>query len=106
MKEVIGACLGASSISLVRLKKDHELISVEDSLSLPHNGDPRKIFKEKLFQFASAQSINQTIIQPACPEGWSSNHTPGSLGQIPVVVTGRKFRKLVKFTNISEPEAT
>ena len=80
MKEIIGACLGASSISFVRIKRNEDLITIEDTLTLPHNGDPRKIFKEKLIEF-----------------------NPLSL---PVVVTGRKFRNLVKFTSISEPEAT
>ncbi len=80
MKQVIGACLGASSISFVRIKKENEIVSIEDVLTLTHNGDPKRIFKEKLSQF-----------------------NPGIL---PVVVTGRKFRKLVKFTTISEPEAT
>ena len=85
-KEVIGACLGASSISFVRINEVNNIIKIEDVLTLPHNGDPRRIFKEKLIQFT--HSANQSI-----------NHTP-------VIVTGRKFRKLVKFTNISEPEAT
>ncbi len=82
----IGACLGASTISFVRLKKDDTKITIEDFLTLPHNGDPRKVFKEKLSEF-----IN------------SSTHP---FKNTPIVVTGRKFRKLVKFTNISEPEAT
>ncbi len=87
MKEVIGACLGASSISLVRIKYENDSsngadkrIRIEDALTVQHNGDPRTVFKEKLSGF--------------------------SRGLIPVVVTGRKFRKLVKFTNIPEPEAT
>ncbi len=79
-KQIIGACLGASSISFVRIKESDEHVKVVDVLSLPHNGDPRRTFREKLSKF-----------------------NPGS---DPVVVTGRKFRKLVKFTNISEPEAT
>ena len=78
--------LGASSISFVRINEVNNIIKIEDVLTLPHNGDPRRIFKEKLIQFT--HSANQSI-----------NHTP-------VIVTGRKFRKLVKFTNISEPEAT
>ncbi|OGU72402.1 MAG: hypothetical protein A2V93_12000, partial [Ignavibacteria bacterium RBG_16_34_14] len=85
-RQVIGACLGASSISFVRIKNDNKQISIEDVLTLPHNGDPRRIFKEKLSQFAVENKFNPGII--------------------PVVVTGRKFRKLVTFTTISEPEAT
>ncbi len=79
-KQVIGACLGASSISFVRIKKDAAQIIIEDVLTLPHNGDPKKTFQKKLSQF--------------------------NIENLPVVVTGRKFRKLVRFTNIPEPEAT
>jgi len=79
-KQVIGACLGASSISFVRIKEKDKQRSIEDVLRLPHNGDPRKTFKEKL-----------SIFNPDL---------------FPVIVTGRKFRKLVKYTNISEPEAS
>jgi predicted CoA-substrate-specific enzyme activase len=85
MTEIIGVCLGASSISFVRIKNENGHISILNVLTLLHNGDPKKIFKEKLAQFAGENY--------SCP------------GNIPVVVTGRKFRKLVKFTNISESEA-
>ena len=77
---VVGACLGASSVSFVKIKRENEQISIDDYFTLAHNGDPRKVFKEKLTEFNPDRN--------------------------PVVVTGRKFRKLVKFTNISEPEAT
>ena len=87
--------------------------------------------KEKLFQFAVANKLLQN--QPAdlqeeksYPYGTERFFSPSVKGRIhndklgiephylpsstkesiPVVVTGRKFRKLVKFTNISEPEAT
>ncbi|HVO73813.1 MAG TPA: acyl-CoA dehydratase activase [Ignavibacteriaceae bacterium] len=93
MKQAIGACLGASSISFVRLSENNESVKVENVLTLPHNGDPRKIFKEKLLEFT------HTAIQPY-------NHPNGDSQPFPIVVTGRKFRKLVKFTTISEPEAT
>lgn len=86
---VIGACLGASSISFVKLKKADNKITVEETLTLPHNGDPRKVFKETLIKFVGNHSTNHSIIQ-----------------SIPVVVTGRKFRKLVRFTNIPEPVAS
>lgn len=92
MKEIIGACLGASSITFVRIKKDNTLVSVEEVLKIPHNGDPKKIFREKLTQFASQQNGQAAA--------GKSSHV-----NIPVIVTGRKFRKLVRFTSISEPEA-
>ena len=85
MTEIIGSCLGASSISFVRIKDENGLINIKDVLTVLHNGNPKQIFREKLNQFAAADK---------------SYH-----GNIPVVVTGRKFRKLVKFTNIPEPEA-
>ena len=79
VKQIIGACLGASSISFVRIKEAERQIRIENVLTIPHNGDPRKTFQENLSEFNPEMS--------------------------PVVVTGRKFRKLVKFTSISEPEA-
>jgi predicted CoA-substrate-specific enzyme activase len=85
MNEIIGACLGASSITFVRIKNNNTHVSIEGSLTVQHNGDPKKIFKEKLAQLSSLNKYNHGII--------------------PVIVTGRKFRKLVKFTAISEPEA-
>ena len=85
MKHIIGACLGASSITFVRIKNDNFITNIEDVLTFQHNGDPKRIFKEKLEQFNSAYLSNGGII--------------------PVIVTGRKFRRLVKFTTISEPEA-
>jgi predicted CoA-substrate-specific enzyme activase len=84
MNTIIGACLGSSSITFVKIKKDGNTILTEDVLTLLHNGDPKKTFKDSLGSFIDT----------------------GSLNKIPVVVTGRKFRKLVNFTTISEPEAT
>jgi predicted CoA-substrate-specific enzyme activase len=92
MNEIIGACLGASSITFVRIKNDSNIINVEDVLTILHNGNPKKIFKEKLAQFTGIQ-------------GREDSNNESDHKTIPVVVTGRKFRKLVKFTNISEPEA-
>jgi predicted CoA-substrate-specific enzyme activase len=80
MKEVIGVCLGASSVSFVHIEQTDNSLSVVNSLSLPHNGDPKNVLLDNL------KKIN-----------------PGNL---PVVATGRKFRNLVNYTKISEPEAT
>ncbi len=81
MKEIIGVCLGASSVSYVKasLNGKNE-INIHDVLNLAHNGNPKKAFLDKLKEFN--------------PE------------KLPVVVTGRKFRNLVNLTTISEPEAT
>ncbi len=80
MNEVIGVCLGASTVSFVRVSKKSDGVTVKQQLSLAHNGNPKDIFLDKLKEF------NQDMI--------------------PVIVTGRKFRNLVKLNQISEPEAT
>ena len=81
MTQSIGACIGSSSVSLVKITKDEfGNINIDKSFSVSHNGDPKPIFESKLKEFASLD--------------------------LPIVVTGRKFRKLVNLTNISEPEAT
>ncbi|MFH1052350.1 MAG: acyl-CoA dehydratase activase [bacterium] len=80
MKEVIGVCLGASTVSFVRVCKNQGEVTVKEQLSLAHNGNPKNIFLEKLKDFNG--------------------------DMLPVVVTGRKFRNLVKLNQVSEPEAT
>jgi predicted CoA-substrate-specific enzyme activase len=80
MKEVIGVCLGASTVSFVKaVGNSDSQIHIEKVLSLAHNGNPKKVFIENL------QSFNNEM------------H--------PVIVTGRKFRQMVNLTSISEPEA-
>ncbi len=79
MNEIIGVCLGASSVSFVRIIKENSSVKISDVLTLQHNGDPKKVFRERLQGF--------------------------NIRGVPVVVTGRKFRKLVRFTNIPEPQA-
>ena len=120
IKYVIGSCLGASSISFVRIKKDNDLITIEDVLTLPHNGDPRKVFKDQLIEFTKPKEpvlseINTREFlreKPIEEDEYRissldlNENIENSFFNIPIVVTGRKFRKLVKFTNISEPEAT
>ncbi len=81
MKEVVGVCLGASTVTFVKValtgKKN---IAVRNVFSEPHNGNPKKFFLDNLKEFN--------------PE------------KLPVVVTGRKFRNLVNLPVIPEPEAT
>jgi activator of 2-hydroxyglutaryl-CoA dehydratase len=57
-----------------------EGITIKEHLSLAHNGNPKDFFLEKLREF--------------------------NKDMLPVVVTGRKFRNLIKLNQISEPEAT
>ncbi len=81
IKEAIGVCLGASSVSFVKLGKNSDSsFKILDSLSVPHNGDPKSTFLENLRVFNS--------------------------DKLPIAVTGRKFRKIVNLPTISEPEAT
>ncbi len=76
----IGICLGASTISFVRLARNGESIEVDGHLSVAHNGDPKSILINNFRTFN--------------PEKY------------PTVITGRKFRKFIRLTTISEPEAT
>jgi predicted CoA-substrate-specific enzyme activase len=81
MKEVVGVCLGASTVSFVRASLgDAGRITILDVFTEAHNGNPKDFFLDNL-----------KIFNP---------------DMLPVVVTGRKFRNLVKLTSIPEPEAT
>ncbi|OGU39837.1 MAG: hypothetical protein A2X61_06180 [Ignavibacteria bacterium GWB2_35_12] len=81
MREVIGVCLGSSTVSFVKAMKNAEdIIHIKDVLSIAHNGNPKKIFLDNLTTF------NQN--------------------KLPVVVTGRKLRFMLNLDSISEPEAT
>ncbi len=81
MREVVGVCLGSSTVSFVKAKKNYDgETNVEDVLSIAHNGNPKKIFLDNLTSF------NQK--------------------KLPVVVTGRKLRFMLNLDSISEPEAT
>ncbi len=80
MNKCVGVCLGASSVSFVKAHLENNNIIIIDKIVIAHQGNPKSVFLEYLYKFN--------------PE------------KLPVVITGRKFRKTVKFTNISEPEAT
>lgn len=77
---MIGVCLGASSISLVKVALNDNNIEIIDVLNVSHNGNPKEALIDLLSRFN--------------PEA------------LPIVATGRKFRNLINFTNISEPRAT
>jgi predicted CoA-substrate-specific enzyme activase len=78
--EVLGMCLGASTLSMVRLRRDEGGIQVIDTATLTHEGNPRKTLLETLEQIPDAR-------------------------EIPLAVTGRKFTDFIDLTTISEPEA-
>lgn len=76
--ESLGVCLGASSISIVKLSKN-ENVKVEKVIVVAHEGNPKAVFENEIKKFKNIDSI---------------------------AVTGRKFRKLVNLSSITEPEAT
>lgn len=78
--EVLGMCLGASTLSMVRLRRGEDGIRLVDASTITHEGNPRKTMLEALEQIPDAR-------------------------EIPIAVTGRKFTQFIKLTTISEPEA-
>lgn len=75
-----GICLGASTISAVEIVKDEKGIHIQKVIRKHHEGSPKKEFEEVI-------------------KGLKT-------GNVPVLVTGRKFREFVKLPSITEPEAT
>lgn len=75
----IGICLGASSVSIVKVSKE-ESAAIEKSVVKAHEGNPKKILKEELSKL-DVKEVDS------------------------IVVTGRKFRKFVNLSSITEPEA-
>ncbi|MDR3666537.1 MAG: acyl-CoA dehydratase activase, partial [Ignavibacteriaceae bacterium] len=81
MKYSVGICIGASTISFVKLSKENSgRVNVDKTLTLPHNGSPKSLFIDSFKEFN--------------PEKY------------PSALTGRKFRKIINLTSIPEPEAT
>lgn len=78
--ETLGICLGASTLSAVRLRRDGETITILDAHTITHEGNPRKTLQDFLENLPAAR-------------------------EIPIAVTGRKFITFVKLTTLSEPEA-
>ncbi len=78
--ETLGMCLGASTLSMVRLRKEGGDIETISTATITHEGNPRKALLEALEQIPDAR-------------------------EIPIAITGRKFRNFVNLTTLSEPEA-
>ncbi|MDP4291186.1 MAG: BadF/BadG/BcrA/BcrD ATPase family protein, partial [Bacteroidota bacterium] len=79
-RQSVGICIGASTISLVKIEALADgSIQIVERQSFTSHGNPQNLLKEALPRFASSP--------------------------LPAVVTGRKFRKRVALTSISEPEA-
>ncbi|MDQ7785337.1 MAG: acyl-CoA dehydratase activase [Desulfomonilaceae bacterium] len=78
--ETLGMCLGASTLSMVRLRKQGGDIETISAATVTHEGNPRKALLDALDQIPDSRDI-------------------------PIAITGRKFRNFVNLTTISEPEA-
>ncbi|MCU7492335.1 MAG: acyl-CoA dehydratase activase [Bacteroidota bacterium] len=78
VQKSLGVCVGASTVSAVYLGSDHGEISIVEARTIAHNGNPRKVISG-LFE---------------------KNSIPAK-----IAVTGKKFRKFLNLTSISEAEA-
>jgi predicted CoA-substrate-specific enzyme activase len=78
--KTVGICAGASTISLVVLENQDGTIKEINSITRYHNGDSKGTLETLLKEFPAEEYNN-------------------------ICITGRKFRKLVNMTSITEPEA-
>ena len=78
--EALGMCLGASTLSICRVKRDEKGISVISASTITHEGNPRKTLLDALEKIPDIRNL-------------------------PLAVTGRKFINFIRLTTISEPEA-
>ena len=76
-EQALGICVGASTVSSVKLSISNGKTNIDSHFSIPHHGNPKKIIEEVF-----------------------SNGIPDK-----VAVTGRKFKQLINATSISESEA-
>lgn len=79
-----GICLGASTITAVKLEKETSAqgnIKIGEIIYRPHDGNPKEGFKKIIAEL----NIEKTS---------------------PVLATGRKFRKSLQISSITEPEAS
>ena len=76
----LGICLGASTVSLTRLRNNSGVSEVVWSQNHDHEGNPRRCLTDLLGKVEDIKNLN-------------------------IAVTGRKFRKLLTLSSISEPEA-
>jgi predicted CoA-substrate-specific enzyme activase len=77
----LGICVGASTLSSVELiENNSEILSVGNIFIQPHNGNPQKVLLDIL------EKSDVTVYSK-------------------IAVTGRKFRKYINLTSLSEPES-
>ncbi|HPO49375.1 MAG TPA: BadF/BadG/BcrA/BcrD ATPase family protein [Spirochaetota bacterium] len=79
-KKSIGICLGATTLSLVELKKEGDNIEIENVIVKGHDGDPKGLLEKCLNEYSYDGKY--------------------------MAVTGRKFREIINIPSITEPEAT
>jgi len=98
MNKTVGICIGAWSISFVHIEAENNKINITDSSikitkvqKLIHNGNPQILLANFFNDFFCENSFDENNIDTVDTK---------------IVVTGRKFRKFVNLTNISEAEAT
>ena len=78
--EALGVCLGASTLGMVRVRKQGDEISIVNTETITHEGNPRKALLNAFEQVPD-------------------------LHDLPIAVTGRKFIGFVALSTLSEPEA-
>jgi len=78
--ESLGICLGASTISLARLRKNKEGVEIVQSHTRVHEGNPKQVLLEVLNNVNGIENL--------------------SIG-----ATGRKFKDFLTLSTIAEPEA-
>ncbi|MCI5193584.1 MAG: activase [Candidatus Electrothrix sp. AU1_5] len=76
----LGICAGASSISLAGLEQNNAEKKLLFTQSQAHDGNPRKVLREMLEQIDDLQDYT-------------------------IAATGRKFRNMLNFSGLAEPEA-
>jgi hypothetical protein len=76
----LGICAGASTISLAGLQRNDSGAEILFSHFKAHDGNPRRVLRELLGQIEDLQEYK-------------------------IGVTGRKFRNVLNFSTLSEPEA-
>jgi predicted CoA-substrate-specific enzyme activase len=76
----LGICAGASSISLVGLEEAAGSVTILFSRSQSHDGNPKRVVRELLGRIEN-------------------------LGEYKIGATGRKFRNMLNFSSLAEPEA-
>jgi activator of 2-hydroxyglutaryl-CoA dehydratase len=79
IKETIGICAGASTLTFVHTRKENSEINIKEVESFTHHGNPKKVLKE---YFQNHNAVGKSVL-----------------------FTGRKFKDIINGFSIPEPEA-